>query len=74
MKFTYDPQDILHYFQTLVNTPSPVGYYVQMKPVINQLAEELNETVEYEPNGLDSYVRDDRSGCLKPYSYQCRKR
>ena len=48
MKFTYDPQDILHYFQTLVNTPSPVGYYVQMKPVINQLAKELDETVEYD--------------------------
>lgn len=45
MKYTYDSQDILHYFETLVSIPSPVGYYVQMNPVICRLAEELGQTV-----------------------------
>jgi len=45
MKYTYDSQDILRYFETLVSIPSPVGYYVQMNPVICRLAEELGQTV-----------------------------
>lgn len=51
MKYTYDPQDILHYFETLVNIPSPVGYYVQMNPVIGKLAEELKVTVWHDNKG-----------------------
>ena len=51
MKYTYDPQDILHYFETLVNIPSPVGYYVQMNPVIGKLAEELKATVWHDNKG-----------------------
>ena len=45
MKYTYDSQDILRYFEKIVNVPSPVGYYVQMNPVIKQMAEELGVTV-----------------------------
>ena len=45
MKYTYDSQDILRYFEKIVNVPSPVGYYIQMNPVIKQLAEELGVTV-----------------------------
>ncbi len=45
MKYTYDSQGILRYFETLVSIPSPVGYYVQMNPVICRLAEELGQTV-----------------------------
>lgn len=55
MKYTYDSQDILHYFETLVNIPSPVGYYVQMNPVISQLAEELEKTVWYD-NKHTAYI------------------
>lgn len=45
MKYTYEPQDILRYFETLVNVPSPVGYYVRMNPVLSRLAEELGLSV-----------------------------
>ena len=55
MNYTYDPQDILRYFKTLVNTPSPVGYYVQMNPVITQLAEELGLTVWHD-NKSTAYI------------------
>ena len=55
MKYTYDPQDILHYFETLVNIPSPVGYYVQMNPVIEKLAEEMGENVWYD-NKSTAYI------------------
>ena len=41
MNHTYDPQEILRYFETLVNVPSPVGYYVQMNPVVRQAAAEI---------------------------------
>jgi len=55
MKYKYDPQDILHYFQTLVNVPSPVGYSVQMNPLIRQLAEALGHTVWFD-NRNTAYI------------------
>lgn len=55
MNYTYDPQDILRYFETLVNVPSPVGYYVQMNPVISRLAEELGESVWFD-NKNTTYI------------------
>lgn len=55
MKYTYDSQDILRYFEKLVNVPSPVGYYVQMNQVISQLAEELGESVWYD-NKSTAYI------------------
>lgn len=55
MKYTYDPQDILRYFETLIHIPSPVGYYVQMNPVIRKLAEELGETVTHD-NKNTAYI------------------
>ena len=48
MYYGVDPQDILRYFEAIVNVPSPVGYYVQMNPVICRLAEELGETVTFD--------------------------
>lgn len=48
MKYNFDPRDILAYFEKIVNVPSPVSYYVQMNPVIEQLARELGETVTYD--------------------------
>ena len=55
MKYAYDPQDILRYFETLVNVPSPVGYYVQMNPVISRLVEELGLTVWHD-NKSTAYI------------------
>lgn len=55
MKYTYDSRDILDYFKTLVEVPSPVGYYVQMNPVIHRLAQELGESVWYD-NKSTAYI------------------
>lgn len=55
MKYTYDSQDILRYFEKLVNVPSPVGYYVQMNQVISQLVEELGEHVWHD-NKSTAYI------------------
>ena len=55
MNYTYDPQDILRYFETLVNVPSPVGYYVQMNPVFSRLAEDLGASVWYD-NKSTAYI------------------
>ena len=55
MKYTYDPQDILRYFKTLVNIPSPVGYAVQMNPVISRLAADIGLTVWYD-NKCTAYI------------------
>jgi putative aminopeptidase FrvX len=55
MNYTYDPQDILRYFETLVNVPSPVGYYVQMNPLISRLAKELEASVWYD-NKSTAYI------------------
>lgn len=48
MKYNYDPKDILNYFEKIVSVPSPVSYYVQMNPVMEQLAAELGCTVTYD--------------------------
>ena len=55
MKYAYDSQDILHYFEKLVNVPSPVGYYVQMNQVISQLADELGQMVWFD-NKSTAYI------------------
>ena len=48
MKYNYDPKDILDYFEKIVSVPSPVSYYVQMNPVMEQLAAELGYTVTFD--------------------------
>ena len=48
MKYNYDPKDILKYFEKIVSVPSPVSYYVQMNPVMEQLAAELGCTVTFD--------------------------
>lgn len=58
MKYTYESQDILNYFEKLVNVPSPVGYYVQMNKVISQLAEELGQSVWFD-NKSTAYITID---------------
>ena len=41
MKYAFEPQDILDYFKKIIEVPCPVSYYVQMNPVMEQLAAEL---------------------------------
>lgn len=48
MKYNFVPRDTVAYFEKIVNVPSPVGYYVQMNPVVEQLAQELGYTVTYD--------------------------
>ena len=48
MKYNYDPHDILDYFEKIVAVPSPVSYYVQMNPVIEQLAAQLGLQVTFD--------------------------
>ena len=55
MKYNFVPRDTVAYFEKIVNVPSPVGYYVQMNPVISRLAEELGETVWYD-NKSTAYI------------------
>ena len=51
MRYCFDTQDILDYFQRLVKVPSPVSYDIQMKPVVEQMAQELGYTVTYDNKG-----------------------
>lgn len=63
MKYEYDSQEILRYFEKLVNVPSPVGYYVEMNQVIRQMAEELGENVwfDYRSNVYITVEGEDNS-------------
>ena len=48
MKYNFDPMYIIDCFKELVNVPSPVGYYVQMNPVIEKIAARFGYTVTYD--------------------------
>ena len=48
MELQIDTQYILDTFRTLVNTPSPVGYYREINPVVAQMAKELGYEVTYD--------------------------
>lgn len=43
-----DMSFLLDVMQKLIETPSPTGYYVQMKPLLEQLAASLGYTVTYD--------------------------
>ena len=47
---------LLDTLQRLIDTPSPVGYYVKMKPVIEEYAASLGYTVTYD-NRDTAYIR-----------------
>lgn len=48
MKYQFDHEFLISCFRDLVNTPSPVGYYVQMQPVIERYAAMFGHTVTYD--------------------------
>ena len=40
MKFDIDMQYLLESFRRIVNTPSPVGFYALLNPVLEKMAED----------------------------------
>lgn len=48
MKKSFDQNYLLHIMQRLIETPSPVGYYNEVNPLMQQLAGELGCALEFD--------------------------
>lgn len=55
MKYNFDQMFTIDCFKEIVNVPSPVGYYVQMNPVIERYAEMFGHKVTYD-NKSTAYI------------------
>lgn len=55
MKFQVDMPFLLSCFERIVNVPSPVGYYSQLRPVLEEMAAELGLGVTYD-NRSTAYI------------------
>ena len=55
MKYQIDTQFLLDSFKEIVEVPSPVGYYVQLNPVLEQYASKFGHTVTYD-NKSTAYI------------------
>lgn len=55
MKYDFDKDFFRSCFQDLVNTPSPVGYYVEANPVLERYASMFGHTVTYD-NRSTAYI------------------
>ena len=55
MKYSIDETYLLNCFREIVNTPSPVGYYTRLNPVLARLAAELGQTVTFD-NKSTAYI------------------
>ena len=55
MNYPFDPAFTLDCFREVVAVPSPVGYYVRMNPVIEQMAERFGLSVTYD-NKSTAYI------------------
>ena len=55
MKFNIDREYLIDCFKKIVETPSPVGYYIKIWPVLEQLAKELGHKVTYD-NKRTAYI------------------
>lgn len=55
MKFQVDMPYLLSCFERIVNVPSPVGYYSQLRPVLEEMAAELGLGVTYD-NRSTAYI------------------
>ena len=51
MKFQVDMEYFLNIFRRLVDTPSPVGFYSLMNPLLEELATELGQKIIYDQRG-----------------------
>lgn len=56
MEYEIDDQFMLDCFKTLVNVPSPVSYYDEINPVMENYARELGVEVEYDRKHTIYYV------------------
>ena len=55
MRFEIDRQFLVNCFQDIVSVPSPVGYYVQLNPVLERYAAMFGQTVTYD-NRSTAYI------------------
>ena len=55
MRFEIDSQHLLDCFKRIVDTPSPVGYYAKLNPVLEQMAAEYGQTITYD-NKSTAYI------------------
>lgn len=55
MKFQIDKQYMLKCFREIVETPSPVGYYIKLNPVLERYAADLGYEVTYD-NKSTAYI------------------
>ncbi|NLD87417.1 MAG: M42 family metallopeptidase [Clostridiales bacterium] len=55
MSFNINTSYLIDCFKDIVNVPSPVGYYVKFKPVLNRYAESLGYTCSYD-NRSTGYI------------------
>lgn len=51
MKFEINEQYLLNCFETIVSTPSPVGYYAKLNPVLEGIAADLDLRITYDRRG-----------------------
>jgi len=55
MKFQIDKEYMIDFFRTIVNVPSPVGYYEELNPVLEELAGKLGKQITYD-NRHTAYI------------------
>ena len=55
MKFQIDKDYMISCFKEIINVPSPSGYDVELKPVLERYAKELGEEITYD-NRLTAYI------------------
>lgn len=55
MNFEVDKNYLLHCFERIINVPSPVGYCLKLKPVLEKMAAELGLSVTYD-NKHTAYI------------------
>ena len=55
MKFSIDERFLMDSFRQIVETPSPVGYYVKLNPVLESIAAQLGYKVTYD-NKSTAYI------------------
>ena len=55
MKFQVDKEFLIDSFREIINTPSPVGYYVKLNPVLENIAARLGYKVTYD-NKSTAYI------------------
>jgi len=58
MKFQIDRQYLLDCFRKIVDTPSPVGFYPLLNPVLEEMAAQLGYAVTYDDRGTPYIILD----------------